>query len=205
MLQLANTLIEQRSVAIVQGQSSLLIFYPSNLILMEGVFLERATAIEPHCHICIEVRTPGSNFPPSISASESTCLPRNLERLFYRNHGWKAEEFFVWSSQIKVKKNVYIMAHPQTHKSETEMLARYFRELGADVWLPETKGSWNDFMNLSIGKGGVIIVGGFDHMYCILVSRISHSSTPIFDNMKECLTCAVFSYAKSTFSNLALG
>jgi len=47
------------------------------------------------------------------------------------------------------------MAHPTAHKSETEMLARYFREIGANVWLPVTKGSWKDFQGV---KEGVIIV-----------------------------------------------
>jgi hypothetical protein len=153
LMQLANTLAEHRSAAIVQGPSSLLILHPSSLILSEGVFLERKSAILPNCHICIEVRAAGSNFPAAMPSSSS--LPRTLERLFHKNHGWKSEDFFAWSQNRDVSRNVYIMAHPTSHKSETEMLARYFRELQARVWSPGTKGSWTDF---SKNDEGVIIV-----------------------------------------------
>jgi hypothetical protein len=151
---LANTLTEHRSVAIAQGPSLLFIFYPSNSI--KSVFLERTgTPLPPDCHICVEVRTAGDEFSNmALLAQSSSSLPKTLERLFQKNHGWKAHEFFMWHDR-NIHKNVYIMAHPTAHKSETEMLARYFRELGANVWLPVTKGSWKDFQGV---KEGVIIV-----------------------------------------------
>lgn len=169
MVQLARILTEQSSVAIVQGPSSLLILYPSHLILEERVFLERdKTPIEQNCHICVQVRAVGSKFPSPLLSSTSNSLPKNLERYFQKNHNWDPKRFFTWQtgSDRSVKKNVYIMTHHISHKAETEMLARYFRELGAKVWTTGTKGSWDDFLKFS--GSGVIIVS--------LINTVTHRS-----------------------------
>jgi hypothetical protein len=199
MIQLANALTEQRSVAIVQGPSSLLVLYPSHLKLDQNLFVERVVLMEPNCHICIEVRAAGSNFPTTTLPSSSSSLPKTLERLFLKNHGWKPEDFFSWQPNRNINKNVYIMAHPTSHKTETEMLARYFRELQAEVWIPGTKGSWNDFLRLD---QGVIVVSSLK--INTQIKSNSHSFIPTLNHMKECPACAVYSSQNLTYSNWEL-
>ncbi|QDS72858.1 hypothetical protein FKW77_007256 [Venturia effusa] len=161
--QLSRTLTEQSSVAIAQGPSSLLIMYPSHFILEERVFLKRdGTPIEPNCHICLQVRALGSNFPtPPPIATTSNGLAKTLERYFQKTHGWEPSKFFIWRSGSTIQKNVFLMTHPQSHKAETEILTRYFREIGAKVWTTATKGSWDDFLKLSDSKlkgSGVVVL-----------------------------------------------
>ncbi|TID27634.1 putative 4-coumarate--CoA ligase 3 [Venturia nashicola] len=162
MTQLARILTEQSSVAIAQGLSSLLILYPSHLMLEELVFLERGLSLmEPNCHIYVQVRAVGNNFPTSIPYPPSAGLPKTLERYFYKNHGWEPAKFFAWHNgqhTSKTAKNVYLMTHHMSHKAETEILARYFRELGAQVWTTGTKGSWDNFLKLAELKGSGVVI-----------------------------------------------
>ena len=202
MQMLASTLTEHRSVAIVQSSSLLLIFYPSNLKLQDGVFLERKDMVLPNCHICVEVRTISSTFPGIVPPASSSSS-RTLERLFLKNHGWKPKDFFFWPPDRNiarnVAKNVYIMAHPTAHKSETEMLARYFRELQASVWLPGTKGSWRDFQNVT--EEGVIIVSNHTFDVHRAVNTNCLSSILTSAHTKECPACAQNSSVNSTSSS----
>lgn len=198
MPQLARTLTEQSSVAIAQGPSSLLIFYPSQFILEERVFLERGkTPIEPNCHICVQVRAIGRNFPTAIPNSSSASLPRSLERYFHKNHGWEPARFFAWTAgkqTTQTKRNVYIMAHHISHKAEIEMLARYFREIGAQVWTTGTKGSWDNFLNIAedLDGSGVIIVSLMNNITGPKHPTNGHSCIPILCGTKGYPTCAAF-------------
>ncbi|KAE9979373.1 hypothetical protein EG327_007053 [Venturia inaequalis] len=162
MTQLARILIEQSSVAIAKGPSSLLILYPSHLILEELVFLERGkSSIEPNCHICVQVRAVGSNFPTAIPNPPTSGFPKTLERYFQKNHDWEPTKFFAWHAgqhTTKTAKNVFLMTHPMSHKAETEILARYFRELGAHVWTPGTKGSWDNFLKIAEPNGSGVVI-----------------------------------------------
>lgn len=198
MTQLARILTEQSSVAIAQGPSTLLILYPSHLILEELVFLERVRSpIEPNCHICVQVRAVGSNFPTPISTPSSDGLPKTLRRYFQRNHGWEPAKLFAWNTgqhTAKTEKNVYLMTHYVSQKAETEILVRYFRELGAQVWTTGTKGSWDNFLKVAESNGsGVVIVSLMNNTAYSNDLTNDHSCIPTLSGTKAYPTYAAFS------------
>jgi hypothetical protein len=160
--QLADTLIEQKSAAVLKGLFTLVIFYPSRQATSEWAFLGRSEPVSSRSQLCVQVRAVEGSLRTLTLSPAPADSPKSFEELLRQNHNLRLEDFLAWPGQQRMSKNFFIMAHPASHRAEAEMLSRYFREMGAQVWLPFPGGAWADFQ--SQGQG-VVIVRDFSWAY----------------------------------------
>jgi hypothetical protein len=154
MTELSNLLILNGSVAIFRGASLLIIVYPTLELSSKYSFLERSGRPQTQCQLSIQIREVVAN-KLNVREPASKDSPHNIDQLFRAKFGISKRIFFTWSNEPEgLGRNVFIMID-KDRLAESEIMSRYFREIGARVWTSALKGAWESFL---AEKSGAVVV-----------------------------------------------
>jgi hypothetical protein len=154
LARLANALILKGGTAVMRRGALLIIVFPTIESASQYAFLGRPERSRFPCQLSIQVREVADGRLQKRSLAPQNA-PRSIHQLFRCKFNIDDKVFFSWTSKPQaLAKNVFLMLG-DGRVAETEMMSRYFREIGATVWTNTQAGSWAAFR--AQGEGVVVV------------------------------------------------